>query len=223
MAFSAFPLEHWRKVWSTNPLERLHREIKRRCDVLGVFPNDAAIDRLVTAVIVEQHDEWPWPSAATCRRPLWLACANQTRPRHRAPHEHDAAWPAEDEHDHRCRRSFLHHSAGRHPTATCPWRPVTSIPRRCLLPARPSGLPETCREGDGPSPGGARLHGGALRAGGRRRRLVRKRGSSAGCASSCYGHEADAVVRVDGCGEIYVRLAESGEVTARGFLYRLID
>jgi transposase-like protein len=58
LAFSTFPLEHWRKVWSTNPLERLHREIKRRCDVVGVFPNDAAIDRLVTAVIVEQHDEW---------------------------------------------------------------------------------------------------------------------------------------------------------------------
>jgi putative transposase len=58
LAFSSFPLEHWRKIWSTNPLERLHREVKRRCDVVGVFPNDAAIDRLVTAVIVEQHDEW---------------------------------------------------------------------------------------------------------------------------------------------------------------------
>jgi putative transposase len=54
LAFSTFPLEHWRKIWSTNPLERLHREVKRRCDVVGVFPND----RLVTAVIVEQHDEW---------------------------------------------------------------------------------------------------------------------------------------------------------------------
>jgi transposase-like protein len=58
LSFSSFPIEHWRKIWSTNPLERLHREIKRRTDVVGVFPNDAAIDRLVTAVIVEQHDEW---------------------------------------------------------------------------------------------------------------------------------------------------------------------
>lgn len=58
LAFTAFPLEHWRKIWSTNPLERLHREIKRRTDVVGVFPNDAAIERLVTAVTVEQHDEW---------------------------------------------------------------------------------------------------------------------------------------------------------------------
>jgi putative transposase len=58
LAFATFPLDHWRKVWSTNPLERPDREVKRRCDVVGVFPNDAAIDRLVTGVIVEQHDEW---------------------------------------------------------------------------------------------------------------------------------------------------------------------
>lgn len=48
----------WRKLWSTNPLERLRLEVKRRSDVVGVFPDDASIDRLVTAVIVEQHDEW---------------------------------------------------------------------------------------------------------------------------------------------------------------------
>jgi len=58
LAFSAFPIEHWRKIWSTNPLERVHREIKRRTDVVGVFPNDAAVQRLVSAVVVETHDEW---------------------------------------------------------------------------------------------------------------------------------------------------------------------
>jgi putative transposase len=58
LAFSAFPESHWRKIWSTNPLERVHREIKRRTDVVGVFPNDEAVARLVTAVVVETHDEW---------------------------------------------------------------------------------------------------------------------------------------------------------------------
>ncbi|MFP5316791.1 MAG: IS256 family transposase [Acidimicrobiia bacterium] len=58
LAFSAFPLAHWRKLWSTNPLERLNGEIKRRTNVVGIFPNDAAVVRLVTAVCVETHDEW---------------------------------------------------------------------------------------------------------------------------------------------------------------------
>jgi len=58
LAFASFPEAHWRKIWSTNPLERLNREIKRRSDVVGVFPNDASVCRLVTAVVLETHDEW---------------------------------------------------------------------------------------------------------------------------------------------------------------------
>ena len=58
LAFTHFPEAHWRKIWSTNPLERLNREIKRRSDVVGVFPNDEAVNRLVTAVVLEVHDEW---------------------------------------------------------------------------------------------------------------------------------------------------------------------
>ncbi|MEY9988411.1 putative transposase [Streptomyces sp. V4I8] len=57
-AFAVFPLQHWKKIQSTNPLERLNREIKRRTDVVQVFPNPAALQRLVTAILSELHDEW---------------------------------------------------------------------------------------------------------------------------------------------------------------------
>ena len=57
-AFAAFPQSHWRRIWSTNPLERVNGEIKRRADVAGIFPNEAAILRLVGAVLMETHDEW---------------------------------------------------------------------------------------------------------------------------------------------------------------------
>lgn len=57
-AFTAFPIGHWRKIWSTNPLERLNKEIKRRTDVVGIFPNETAIRRLAGAILLEVHDEW---------------------------------------------------------------------------------------------------------------------------------------------------------------------
>ena len=57
LAFLHFPQGHWRKVWSTNPLERPNKEIKRRTNVVGIFPNDAAIVRLVGSQLLEQQKE----------------------------------------------------------------------------------------------------------------------------------------------------------------------
>ena len=65
LAFLAFPAAHWSKLRSTNPLERVNREIGRRADVVGIFPNDASALRLTGALLIEQNDEW-----LVCRRYL---------------------------------------------------------------------------------------------------------------------------------------------------------
>ena len=66
LAFAGFPRAHWQKIWSTNPLERINKEIKRRSRVVGIFPNEASAVRLVGAILADLHDEWQ----ATDRRYL---------------------------------------------------------------------------------------------------------------------------------------------------------
>ena len=86
-AYMAFPKDHWNQLHSTNPLERLNKEIKRRTNVVGIFPNDDAIIRLVGALMLEQNDEW-----AVTRRYMSLETVAQVCDDHTIDVARIAAW-----------------------------------------------------------------------------------------------------------------------------------
>ena len=110
LAFTAFPHAHWRKIWSTNPLERINGEIKRRTNVVGIFPNDASILRLVTAVLVETHDEWAVAERRYLSEESMAKIGSPSPPstRCRSPSPHDTLTDDVDDH----KDADLHHSAG---------------------------------------------------------------------------------------------------------------
>jgi putative transposase len=78
LAFMDFPRAHRKQIASTNPLERLNAEIKRRTDVVGIFPNDAAIARLVGALLLEQNDEWQLQRPISCSKDLGSSATIRT-------------------------------------------------------------------------------------------------------------------------------------------------
>jgi putative transposase len=99
LAFYTFPSDHWTKLRSTNPLERFNREIGRRTDVVGIFPNDRALIRLAASIVIEQNDEWlvGRRSSATTRSRRYSTMTNKTtrerRPASSRQSEHPTNFP----------------------------------------------------------------------------------------------------------------------------------
>jgi putative transposase len=115
-AFADFPVAHWKRMWSTHPLERLNKEIKERTDVVGVFPDLDALHRLAGAVLAEAHDEWQ----VSDRHYLSEGSMAAIRPAHRHRPNPGGTGPAHGivtqpltTHG----EDYIHHSAGRHSSA----------------------------------------------------------------------------------------------------------
>ena len=89
LTFTGFPKAHWRQIWSNNPQERLNKEIRRRTNVVGIFPTRPSIIRLVGALLAEQHDEW-----AIARRYMSLDSLAQARIRLIEPDDLEEVTPA---------------------------------------------------------------------------------------------------------------------------------
>jgi hypothetical protein len=111
LAYMAFPRQHRTKLHSTNPIERLNKEVKRRADVVGIFPNEASITRLIGAVLFEQNDEWQ-----TASRYMQVEAFARSRPSPRSTTRRwtpfSASLPKPPDHDLRT-SAKLHHLDGR--------------------------------------------------------------------------------------------------------------
>ena len=115
LAFTAFPKQIWRQIWSNNPQERLNKEIRRRTDVVGIFPDRDALIRLVGAVLAEQHDEW-----AESRRYLGLDVLSKSRATNETPTEQEAHPGGTDRLNHEVEESHddvVHHVPGLDPSS----------------------------------------------------------------------------------------------------------